>query len=147
VHFIGWLRRNELFAPTPEELEQLYLDHDAFQERALEWDKKEQLLIAEYERQKRLNQTEEPAQVEEGEQNVQSWDPSKGKDDEGEVAVVSEIDQIEQEYLKEYYDLVEKDKAAGKDFNKLRHDQMMDYQFEFALARKEEKQRYEWLME
>ena len=41
VHFLGWLRKNEMFAPTPEELEQLYLEHDAFQERALAWDKNE----------------------------------------------------------------------------------------------------------
>jgi len=27
-----------LIAPTPEELERLYLEHDAFVQRGLEWD-------------------------------------------------------------------------------------------------------------
>ena len=40
-HFIGWLRKNELIAPTQEELEKMYLEHDAFVERAIEWDKNE----------------------------------------------------------------------------------------------------------
>lgn len=30
-----------MIAPTPEELEQLYLKHDAFVERGLEWDQNE----------------------------------------------------------------------------------------------------------
>ena len=50
---------------------------------------------------------------------------------------------MEQEYLKEYYYLVEKDKADGKDFNKIRHDEMMSMQFEFAHRRKQEKQRFQ----
>jgi len=29
-HFVGWLRRNEILPPTPEKLEELYLEHDAF---------------------------------------------------------------------------------------------------------------------
>jgi NADH:ubiquinone oxidoreductase subunit len=37
-HFLGWLRRNEQIAPTPETLEQLYIEHDAFVERGIEWD-------------------------------------------------------------------------------------------------------------
>ena len=37
-HFVGWLRKNEILPPTPEELERLYLEHDAFIQRALEWD-------------------------------------------------------------------------------------------------------------
>ena len=40
-HFIGWLRKNEMIAPTPEQLEQLYLNHDAFIERAIDWDRNE----------------------------------------------------------------------------------------------------------
>ena len=48
-----------------------------------------------------------------------------------------EIERMEQEYLKEYEALVEKDKADGKDFNKLRHDIMVDAQDTFAYMRKE----------
>ena len=48
-HFIGWLRKNELIAPTPEELEKLYLEHDAFIERGIEWDRKERIMIETYE--------------------------------------------------------------------------------------------------
>jgi hypothetical protein len=31
-HFVGWLQRQDILPPTPEELEKLYLDHDAFME-------------------------------------------------------------------------------------------------------------------
>lgn len=34
-----------MIAPTPEQLEQLYLDHDAFVERAIEWDENELKMI------------------------------------------------------------------------------------------------------
>jgi hypothetical protein len=37
-HFLGWLRRNEMLPPTPEELDRLYLEHDAFVARGIEWD-------------------------------------------------------------------------------------------------------------
>jgi hypothetical protein len=29
-HFTAWLHRQEILPPTPEELEKLYLDHEAF---------------------------------------------------------------------------------------------------------------------
>ena len=29
-HFISWMLRQEILPPTPEELEKLYLEHDAF---------------------------------------------------------------------------------------------------------------------
>ena len=38
---------------------------------------------------------------------------------------IAEINEMEQIYLKEYYALVDKDKADGKDFNKLREQSMM----------------------
>ena len=77
------------------------------------------------------------------EDGVESWDPSKpkgnqleekkgGEEDEEITALVEvdetivEINRMEEEYLKEYEALVEKDKADGKDFNKLRHDIMVD---------------------
>lgn len=34
-HFVSWLHRQEILPPTMAELETLYLDHDAFKERAL----------------------------------------------------------------------------------------------------------------
>ena len=49
---------------------------------------------------------------------------------------IAEIDQMEQVYLKEYYALVEKDKEEGKDFNRLRHDSMVNAQLDFAYERK-----------
>ena len=50
--FIGWLRRQDMIPPTPEELEQHYLEHDAFKERALQWDKNEELYIREWDARK-----------------------------------------------------------------------------------------------
>ena len=44
-HFIGWLRKNEQIAPTPEQLEQLYLEHDAFIERGIDWDRRELAMV------------------------------------------------------------------------------------------------------
>lgn len=52
-HFLGWLRRNELLPPTPEELEKLYLEHDSFIQRGIEWDKEQQALIDEFNRKKK----------------------------------------------------------------------------------------------
>ncbi len=48
-HFLGWLRRNDILPPTPEALEKAYLEHDAFKERALQWDKNEELYIRQWE--------------------------------------------------------------------------------------------------
>ena len=42
---------------------------------------------------------------------------------------------MEQIYLKEYYALVDKDKADGKDFNKLREQSMMVQQYHFEYQR------------
>ena len=39
-------------------------------------------------------------------------------------------------WLKAYYDLRDKDKAMGKDFNKVAHDKMVQVQFEFDEMRK-----------
>ena len=50
---------------------------------------------------------------------------------------------MEQTYLKEYYMLEEKDKAAGKDFNTRRRDEMVRAQHMFAGMRKAERQNYE----
>jgi len=54
------LRRNELIAPTPEELERRYIDHDAFVERGLEWDRDQvNMLEAWNKRQKMLDAKDE----------------------------------------------------------------------------------------
>ena len=39
---------------------------------------------------------------------------------------------MEQEYLREYYMIQDRDKAAGKDFNKVAHDEMVLAQLDFA---------------
>ena len=52
-HMVGWLRKNEMIAPTPEQLEQMYLDHDAFVERGLEWDRSELKMIRAWEEKKK----------------------------------------------------------------------------------------------
>ena len=46
-----------------------------------------------------------------------------------EISALSEIDRLEQEYLAEYYKIQEKDKLAGKDFNRYAHDEMVQMQF------------------
>ena len=48
---------------------------------------------------------------------------------------IAEINEMEQIYLKEYYALVDKDKADGKDFNKLREQSMMVQQYHFEYQR------------
>ena len=53
-HFVGWLYRRDILPPTPEELEKLYLEHDAFRERAIEWDENQRLMIEEYHRTRKV---------------------------------------------------------------------------------------------
>ena len=60
THFLGWLRRNEMLPPSPEQLEQLYLEHDAFMERALQWDKEQELIIREWDQKKKLLDEQQP---------------------------------------------------------------------------------------
>ena len=59
-----------------------------------------------------------------------------------EVSATSEIDRLEQEYLHEYYLLAEKNKRAGKDLNKVAHDEMVRAQHHFDMLRKVERQNY-----
>jgi len=37
-----------MLPPTPEGLEKAYLEHDAFKERALQWDKSDELYLKEW---------------------------------------------------------------------------------------------------
>ena len=65
-------------------------------------------------------------------------------DEDGQLsAALSAIEDREQEYLREYYMIVEKDKVAGKDFNKVAHDEMVRAQLDFAQMRKFEQERHE----
>ena len=52
-HFLGWLRRNEILPPSPDELERLYLEHDAFIQKGIEWDTEQKVMINEFNNQKK----------------------------------------------------------------------------------------------
>lgn len=56
-----------------------------------------------------------------------------------EIAALSAIDAMEQDYLREYYTIADKDKASGKDFNKVAHDEMVKAQHHFDMLRKMER--------
>ena len=51
-HFVGWLRRNEILPPTPEDLERLYLEHDAFIQKGIEWDREQLDIIKHFKNKK-----------------------------------------------------------------------------------------------
>ena len=78
-----------MIAPTPEKLEQMYLEHDAFIERAIEWDRNELQMIRDWESKKQeldhkfADQRQQLTQT-------QSFDPSKPKQD-----LVKQLDQEE----------------------------------------------------
>jgi hypothetical protein len=59
------------------------------------------------------------------------------------VAAIGAIDNLEQEYLQEYYLLKEKDKLAGKDFNQVIHDEMVKAQHHFDMLRKMERSNFD----
>ena len=42
-----------MLPPTPEELERLYLEHDAFIQRGIAWDEEQKLIIEEFDRKKK----------------------------------------------------------------------------------------------
>ena len=128
-HFLGWLRRNEMLPPTPEELDRLYLEHDAFVARGIEWDNEQKLIIEEFKQKKKeLDDKYDRSLLTEGTE----WTPGKSatermneeldeyaSKDETTMVVLSEIDQEEQFYLAEYDKLYKKDKEGNKDVNKL----------------------------
>lgn len=51
-HFLGWLRRNELLPPTPEQLELRYLEHDAFIQNGIDWDREQAKMLKDWEAKK-----------------------------------------------------------------------------------------------
>jgi len=55
VHFISWLHRRQQLPPTPEDLERLYMTHDDFIKRGIEWDKKEKEISQLYQKNKKVN--------------------------------------------------------------------------------------------
>ena len=59
------------------------------------------------------------------------------------IAALDAIDRLEQEYLAEYYMLAEKDKGAGKDFNRVAHDKMVRLQAHFENLRKMERTNFQ----
>lgn len=75
--------------------------------------------------------------------NLQTTDLTLLDGDVREKVAIAAINRMEQEYLAEYYMLAEKDKAAGKDFNKQAHDKMVRAQHDFDMLRKMERQSHE----
>ena len=78
-HFLAWLRKQDLLAPTPEELEKLYLKHDEFLERALQWDQEQEAMIADWENQKKALDQQFEHREALSSPDVEKWDPSKPK--------------------------------------------------------------------
>ncbi|CDW72353.1 ndufa12 domain containing protein [Stylonychia lemnae] len=151
-HFLGWLRRNDNQPPTQHELERLYLEHDAFIERAIAWDEEQRVMIEEYkEKMKILEEKYEREKfqfLEQGEQmlKIENWVPgSQPKQldaDEPETSAViemTEIDKLEIMYFEEYKKIREKDKEKNKDFNILMYDELKQAKYYFEYLRTSEK--------
>lgn len=83
---MGWLRRNEILPPTPEELERLYLEHDAFIERALQWDEEQIAIIEEFQRQKaEIDEKYDRPVLEDGE-GPSAWIPGTKSEEPKEIS-------------------------------------------------------------
>lgn len=107
-HFIGWLRRNELLPPTPEQLEKLYLEHDAFVQRGIEWDEQQKLMIEQFkDKKKELDEIYEREQLN---SIAKEWDRGLQAIDTTEIAVFTELDQIQKDFLDELNYILAKDK-------------------------------------
>ena len=121
-----------MLAPTAEELEKLYLKHDAFIEKGIAWDKEQLLVIAEWERKKQLmdKQFEHRDQIT---APVEAWKP------ENELVALSEIDLLEKAYIEEYKLIAAKDVAEGKDFNGLAYEELKKSKYFFQYMRTNEK--------
>eukprot|EP00347_Sterkiella_histriomuscorum_P001917 403370172 len=159
-HFVGWLHRRDNQPPTPEELEKLYLEHDAFLERALNWDEEQIVMIEDYQRKKK--QLEEKYEkekfqlLEQGDQmfKLENWVPGtkpssfyeNGKQDNqlvevgtSEIMEVNEIDMLERMFFEEYKMISEKDKDRNKDFNRLAYEEMKLAKYYFNYLRTQQK--------
>ena len=153
-HFLGWLRRNEILPPTPDELERLYLEHDAFVARGIEWDNEQQAIINEFKTKKaELDKQYERQELGEG---PKSWVPGTKAEvpanerfndeiedfaskDENTLMILSEIDELEQTYLHEYDKVFQKDADGNKDLNKLAIHDLKKAHYFFAYMRTSEK--------
>ena len=114
-HFVGWLRRNEILPPTPEELERLYLEHDAFVQRGIEWDEEQRAIIEQFNDKKK--ELDEKYDRPESLPEPRSWipgtkssdvkvDPSAEAQDEDEqetgLTTYSNVDEMEKMYMEEF---------------------------------------------
>ena len=70
IHFVDWLFQRTAFPPTPNELNQLYLEDDRRTQRAIEWDKQEnEKQVAYREKIKHLKKNEEQLLLEANSEN------------------------------------------------------------------------------
>lgn len=130
-----------------EALEQMYLEHDAFQARALEWDRNQQLMIAAYEKKKKEIDAENAEKLlEEGQPEV--WDKQKERltteeridlHDGESLVFMSEIDKMEQAWTEEFHYIMQKDRERNKDLNKHFQDQFTSKKHFFNYLRTQEK--------
>ena len=138
-HFVGWLRRNEILPPTPEKLEELYLEHDAFIQRGIEWDEEQKRLIQEFKDKK--VELDEKYDRPDLSASPKDWIPGTKAADElaeaetSEVQVRDEIDEMQKVYLDEFHKVYEKDKAAGKDLNNLAIEELKRAHYFFEYMR------------
>lgn len=155
---MGWLRRNEILPPTPEELERLYLEHDAFVQKGLEWDEDQVAMIEEFKIRKAELDDKYDREVlkvglgpkswvpgtkaEEVEPDYKEYDGTGNEEElsETSLAVMSELDIIEKTYLTEYEKVYLKDKEDNKDLNHLAIEELKRAQYFFAYLRQQEKQ-------
>lgn len=70
IHFVDWLFHRTAFPPTPNELNQLYLEDERRMQRAIEWDKQEEAKQVEYRNKiKHLQKNEEQLLLEANDEN------------------------------------------------------------------------------
>ena len=128
---MGWLRRNEILPPTPEALERMYLEHDAFVEAGIQWDQEQLDLIQQFKDKKtELDEKYEREQLSE----PQSWSPNKS-----ELEVITQIDEVEKMYMQEYQKVYAKDKENNKDLNHLALEELKRAHYFFEYVRTSKK--------
>ena len=116
----------------------MYLDHDAFQERALQWDKEEKKMIEQYRKTKEyLDQIEkeEKKLIEEGKKpDPSKWIPNAPKEQHAsQIIPISDIDKLEKLFFDEYEKVLSKDDTKNKDFNRVAYEEgkKARYYFEY----------------
>lgn len=77
-----------MLPPTPEALEKAYLEHDAFKERCLQWDKSDELYLKEWRaRKEELDAKYEERQLLGG--DTESWQPPGALKEQNDVVVLT----------------------------------------------------------